>query len=68
MVQCGLRFYNKKTAQTTPHPLYILINLFIFNIKYIINSLITLVFQKKKINNPSKCWLENPTQNKEKLV
>ena len=56
MVQCGLRFYNKKTAQTAPHPLYILIYLFIFNIKYIIKSLITLVFKKKKkFNNPSKC-------------
>ena len=48
MVQCGLRFYNKKTAQTAPHPFYLLIYLFIFNIKYIINSLITLVFKKKK--------------------
>ena len=49
MVQCGLRFYNKKTAQTAPHrTLYILIYLIIFNIKYIINSLITLVFPKKK--------------------
>ena len=47
-VQCDLRFYNKKTTQTTPHPLYILIYLFIFNIKYIINSIITLVFKKKK--------------------
>ena len=54
--------------RTAPHPLYILIYLFIFNIKYIINSLISLVFKKKKkFNNPSKCWLENPTQNKEKL-
>ena len=33
---------------TAPHPFYILIYLFIFNIKYIINSLITLVFKKKK--------------------
>ena len=48
MVQCGLRFYNKKTAQTAPHPFYILIYLIIFNIKYIINSLITLVFKRKK--------------------
>ena len=51
MVQCGLRFYNKKIAQTAPHrtaPFYILIYLIIFNIKYIINSLITLVFPKKK--------------------
>ena len=31
-----------------PHPLYMLIYLFIFNIKYIINSLITLFFKKKK--------------------
>ena len=50
-----------------PHPLYILIYLFIFNIKYIINSLITLVF-KKKINNHSKYWLEKSIQNKEKLA
>ena len=49
------------------HSLYILIYLIIFNIKYIINSLITLVFQKKKFDNPSKCWLRKPTQNKEKL-
>ena len=48
MMQCCLQFYNKKIAQTAPHPLYKLIYLFIFNIKYIINSLITLVFQKKK--------------------
>ena len=69
MVQCSLRFYNKKTAQTTPHHLYILIYLIIFNIKYIINSLITLVFQKKKkFNNPSKCWLRKPAKNKEKLA
>ena len=46
MVQCGLRFYNKKTAQTAPS-LYINIYIYI-NIKYIINSLITLVFKKKK--------------------
>ena len=32
---------------TAPHPLYILIYLFIFNIKYISNSLITLLFKKK---------------------
>ena len=52
------------------HPLYILIYLFIFNIKYIINSLITLVFnpQKKKFDNLSKCLLEKPAQNKEKLA
>ena len=43
MVLCSLRFYNKKTVQTALRPLYILIYLFIFNIKYIINSLITLV-------------------------
>ena len=49
MVQCGLRFYNKKPAQTTLHPLYILIYLFIFNIKYIINSLITLALKKKSL-------------------
>ena len=52
MMQCGLWFYNKKTTQTTPHaphPLYILIYLFILNIKYIINSLITLVKKKKKV-------------------
>ena len=42
------RFIIKKTAQTAPHPLYILIYLFIFNIKYIINNLTTLVFKKKK--------------------
>ena len=48
MEQCGLWFYNKKTAQTAPHPLYILIYLIIFNIKYIINSLITLVLTQKK--------------------
>ena len=34
--------------RTAPHPLYILIYLFIFNIKYIIISLITLVFKKEK--------------------
>ena len=69
MVQCNLRFYNKKTAQTDrTHPLYILIYLFIFNIKYIINSLMILVFKKKKFNNPNKCWLEKLTQNKEKLA
>ena len=69
MMQCGLRFYNKKTAQTAPHPLYILIYLFIFNIKYIINSLITLIFFfKKKFNKLSKFWLEKPIQNKEKLA
>ena len=47
MVQCGLRFYNKKTA---PQPFYILIYLFIFNIniKYIINSLITLASVDQK--------------------
>ena len=49
MMQCGLRFYNKKTAQTTPHPFYILIYLIIFNIKYIINSLMALIFQKKSL-------------------
>ena len=44
-----------KPHHTTPHPLYILIYLF-FNIKYIINSLITLIFKKeKKFNNLSKC-------------
>ena len=48
MVQCGLQFYNKKTTQTAPHPLYILIYLIIFHIKYIINSLITRVLKKKK--------------------
>ena len=51
MVQCGLRFYNKKTPQTAPHriaPFYILMYLIIFKIKDIINSLITLVFQKNK--------------------
>ena len=37
-----------KPHHNTPHPLYILIYLIIFNIKYIINSLITLVFKKKK--------------------
>ena len=39
--------------------------------KYIINSLTTLVFPKKKykyFDNPSKCWLRKPTQNKEKLI
>ena len=41
---CG--FIIKKPHK--PHPLYILIYLIIFNIKYIINSLITLVFKKKK--------------------
>ena len=56
MMHCNLQFYNKKTTQTASHPLYILIYLFIFNIKYIINSLITLVFKKKKkFNNPNKC-------------
>ena len=69
MMQYCLQFYNKKIAQTAPHPLYKLIYLFIFNIKYIINSLITLVFyNKKKFNNPSKCWLKKLTQNKEKLA
>ena len=68
MVHCGLQFYNKKTAQIAPHPFYILIYLIIFNIKYIINSLIILGFQKKKFNNPSKCWLGKLAQNKEKLV
>ena len=55
---------------TTPHLLYILIYLFIFNIKYVINSLITMVFfkKKKKFDNPSKCSLGKPTQNKEKLA
>ena len=50
---CG--FIIKKPHK--PHPLYILIYLIIFNIKYIINSLITLVFKKKKkkFDNPSKC-------------
>ena len=37
-----------KLHRTTLHLLYILIYLFIFNIKYIINSLTTLVFKKKK--------------------
>ena len=50
MMQYGLQFYNKKTAQTAPHLLYILIYLIIFNIIYIINNLITLIFQKKKKN------------------
>ena len=35
-----------KPHRTAPHILYILIYLFIFNIKYIINSLITLVFEE----------------------
>ena len=62
MVQCGLRFYNKKTTQTAPSLyiniyIYIYFFFFLFNIKYIINSLITLVFfkKKKKVDNPSKC-------------
>ena len=46
MMQCGLWFYNKKPHK--PHPLYILTYLFIFNIKYIINSLINPSFPKKK--------------------
>ena len=50
---CGF-IIRKCTNHTASHPLYILIYLFIFNIKYIINSLITLVF-KKKFNNPIKC-------------
>ena len=33
MVQCSLYFYNKKTAQTVP---YLYINIYFFNIKYII--------------------------------
>ena len=35
------------------------------------NILITLVFpkkKKKKFNNPNKCWLGKPAQNKEKLA
>ena len=67
MVQCSLRSYNKKTTQTASQPLYILI--FFLNIKYIINSLITLVFNN---NNKSlitlKCCLGKLTQNKEKLT
>ena len=46
MMQCDLWFYNKKPHKL--HPLYILIYLFIFNIKYIINSLINPFFPKKK--------------------
>ena len=58
-----------KPHRTAPHTLYILIYLIIFNIKYIINSLITLVFKKKKkLNNLSKCRLGKPTQDKEKLA
>ena len=68
MMQYCLQFYNKKIAQIAPS-LYKLIYLFIFNIKYIINNLITLVIKKKKkFNNPIKCWLEKSTQNKEKLA
>ena len=52
MVQYG--FIIRKPHRTAPY--------------YIINSLITPVFQKKKFDNPSKCWLEKPTQNKEKLA
>ena len=67
MVQCSLQSYNKKTTQTASQPLYILI--FFLNIKYIINSLITLVFNN---NNKSlitlKCCLGKLTQNKEKLT
>ena len=49
-MQCDLQFYNKKIAQTAPHRTLSIyyIYLIIFNIKYIINSLITLVFKKKK--------------------
>ena len=53
--------------ESLQHPFYILIYLFIFNIKYIINSLITLVFFLKKyilFDNPIKCSLGKPTQNK----
>ena len=68
MVQYSLQFYNRKTAPHHLHSFYILIYLF-FNIKYINNSLISLVFnQKKKFNYLSKYWLGKPTQNKEKLV
>ena len=68
-VICGFIIRKPHISHCTLN-LYIYIYIYIFNIKYIINSLITLVFQKKKkkFNNPNKCWLGKSAQNKEKLV